>query len=85
MPVTVQPISEEQAGKIFSLTEGHFVDFKAKEIAPGKLTKTISAFSNADGAFGECSRVGFGMGIFEWPADLMVTGLASLKLIAGSG
>jgi ATP-dependent DNA helicase RecG len=34
---------------VLSYKEGHFLDFKAKEIKPGKLTKAISAFANADG------------------------------------
>jgi ATP-dependent DNA helicase RecG len=42
-------ISPEQRRRILALTEGHFLDFKAKDIAPGKLTKTVSAFANADG------------------------------------
>jgi ATP-dependent DNA helicase RecG len=29
--------------------EGHFLDFKAKEVSPTKLTKLLSAFANADG------------------------------------
>jgi len=29
--------------------EGQFADVKAKEIAPSKLSKTISAFANSDG------------------------------------
>jgi ATP-dependent DNA helicase RecG len=29
--------------------EGHFLDFKAKEVSPAKLTKLLSAFANADG------------------------------------
>ena len=31
------------------MVEGHFCDLKAIEIAPGKLTKTISALSNSEG------------------------------------
>jgi len=26
-----------------------FLDFKAKEVSPGKLTKSLSSFANADG------------------------------------
>jgi len=42
-------ITDKQLEQILSYTEGHFVDLKAKEIKPSKLTKTISAFANADG------------------------------------
>ena len=42
-------ISNEQKGKILSLSENHFNDLKSKDISPAKLTKTISAFSNAVG------------------------------------
>jgi ATP-dependent DNA helicase RecG len=34
---------------VLSYTEGHFLDLKAEEIKPSKLTKAISAFANADG------------------------------------
>lgn len=43
------PISADDAAKILSRPEGHFMDFKAIEIAPAKLTRAISAFANADG------------------------------------
>lgn len=42
-------LTQEELSKLFSLTEGHFLDFKSKEIQPWKLTKSISAFANADG------------------------------------
>src|SRR5690606_15557402 len=42
-------ISEEQKDRIVNLSENHFYDLKSKDIAPRKLTKTISAFANADG------------------------------------
>lgn len=42
-------ISPAEIEKLFAVTEGHFVDFKGKAIAPGKLTRSISAFANADG------------------------------------
>lgn len=46
--VTVQ-ISRDDASKLLSRPEGHFMDFKAIEIAPSKLTRAVSAFANADG------------------------------------
>lgn len=42
-------ISDSQRDKVISLSESHFVDLKSKEIAPAKLTKTISALANAVG------------------------------------
>jgi len=49
VPVEVHEITDKQLQRILSLPEGHFLDLKAKEIKPAKLTKTISAFANADG------------------------------------
>jgi len=49
MPVKVIEITDKQLQEVLSYTEGHFLDIKAKEIKPSKLTKTISAFANADG------------------------------------
>jgi ATP-dependent DNA helicase RecG len=42
-------ISPSEVDKLFAGNESHFLDFKSKAIAPGKLTKSISAFANADG------------------------------------
>lgn len=47
--ITVQQLDLESVAKIFARQEGHFLDFKGKAIAPGKLTRTVSAFANADG------------------------------------
>ena len=49
MPIEVFEITDAQVQEILSLPEGHFHDIKAKEIKPSKLTRTISAFANADG------------------------------------
>lgn len=49
MPVPVNELTEKQLLEVLSYTEGHFLDLKAKEIKPSKLTKAISAFANADG------------------------------------
>lgn len=35
--------------KLLVRDEGHFLDYKGKEITPSRLTKTLSAFANADG------------------------------------
>lgn len=42
-------ISNNEVNKILGLNEDHFNDLKSTRIAPAKLTKTISAFSNAEG------------------------------------
>lgn len=42
-------ISIEQRDRLLNLEENHFYDLKSKEIEPKKLTRTISAFANADG------------------------------------
>jgi ATP-dependent DNA helicase RecG len=49
MSIEVYEISDRQVEQILSYTEGHFLDLKAKEIKPSKLTKAISGFANADG------------------------------------
>jgi ATP-dependent DNA helicase RecG len=47
--VAISPINAEQRERLLAQKEGHFHDFKAKEIAPSKLHKHISAFANAAG------------------------------------
>lgn len=42
-------ISKEQQNTLLDIEENHFYDLKSKKIDPGKLTRTISAFANADG------------------------------------
>lgn len=49
MTIDVIVISPEEASKLLLLPESHFCDLKAVAIAPAKLTKTISALSNAEG------------------------------------
>lgn len=49
MPIPIKQITDKQLHEVLCFTEGHFIDVKAIEIKPGKLTKTISAFANADG------------------------------------
>jgi ATP-dependent DNA helicase RecG len=48
-PIEVLDISEQQVETALATEEGHFSDVKAIEIAPAKLTRTLSAFANADG------------------------------------
>ena len=49
MVITVVDITDDQADHIVALEEGHFLDLKAVEILPGKLTRSMSAFANSDG------------------------------------
>lgn len=42
-------ISQIDANKILTLQESHFLDFKSRKIEPKKLSKSLSAFANADG------------------------------------
>jgi ATP-dependent DNA helicase RecG len=42
-------ITPDQSRRVLAAEEGHFLDLKAIDIAPGKLTRTISAFANASG------------------------------------
>jgi len=49
MAIEKRKISADQRDLILRLEEGHFADIKAVEITPAKLTRTISAFANADG------------------------------------
>jgi ATP-dependent DNA helicase RecG len=46
---TVEDISTDQRDLVLALPEGHFHDLKSKDIAPAKLTRTISGFANAAG------------------------------------
>lgn len=42
-------ITADEATKLLSRSEGHFLDFKSTRIAPAKLTQHLAAFCNADG------------------------------------
>lgn len=46
---TTATISDEEADLVLSLEESHFCDLKSIAIAPAKLTRTASAFANAEG------------------------------------
>jgi len=46
--LTVELTPAEHA-KVLDIPEGHFADLKAIEITPGKLTRSLSAFANAEG------------------------------------
>jgi ATP-dependent DNA helicase RecG len=49
VPIEIVRVSHAEANRILQIEEGHFVDHKDRRIAPGLLTKHISAFANADG------------------------------------
>lgn len=49
MPVEVNEITAYQRNQILQIEEGHFSDIKSINIKPSRLTKTLSAFANADG------------------------------------
>ncbi|MBD2527568.1 ATP-binding protein [Nostoc sp. FACHB-133] len=49
MPIKTRNVMYKEYVKILKLQENHFLDLKAIEIKPAKLTQTISAFANADG------------------------------------
>ena len=49
MSISVTAISDAQFAELLARGESHFLDFKAKEVSPAKLTKSLSAFANADG------------------------------------
>ncbi|MFF8961367.1 ATP-binding protein [Streptomyces globisporus] len=49
MSIQVMPVAAGDVSKILDLDEAHFSDLKSVDITPGKLTKTIAAFANADG------------------------------------
>lgn len=49
MSINVVQITEAQATLVEGIGEGQFSEIKGRQIIPGKLTKTISAFANTDG------------------------------------
>jgi ATP-dependent DNA helicase RecG len=49
MTISTVEVTDEEREKILALEENHFCDLKATAIAPGKLTRTIAALSNAEG------------------------------------
>ena len=49
MSIEVVPITSEQLNQILQKEESHFLDFKAIEVRPAKLSNFISGFANADG------------------------------------
>jgi ATP-dependent DNA helicase RecG len=49
MGISVIEISEAERDKLLALAEGHFLDVKDIRVSPFKLTRTLSALSNAEG------------------------------------
>jgi len=49
MPIVTHQIPETQKNQVLYLEETHFCDLKSLDIAPGKLSRSIAAFANADG------------------------------------
>lgn len=49
MAIRTVQIDVDHWKRILETDEGHFFDIKSKRISPAKLTKTLSAFANADG------------------------------------
>lgn len=49
MAVEIVEIDSAEVTRILTFEEGHFGDLKAREISPSKLTRTLSAFANAEG------------------------------------
>lgn len=47
--INVHRINKDESRKILETVEGHFADLKAIEVSPGKLTRTLAAFANAEG------------------------------------
>jgi ATP-dependent DNA helicase RecG len=49
LAIDIVTVTDSQFADLLGHGEGHFLDFKAKEVSPAKLTKARSAFANADG------------------------------------
>lgn len=47
--ITKIKLSDAEVSKILEMEEGHFCDLKAIDISPAKMTRSLSAFSNAEG------------------------------------
>ena len=47
--IDITSITAKEANKLLQMEESHFCDLKAIDVLPGKLTKALAAFSNAEG------------------------------------
>jgi ATP-dependent DNA helicase RecG len=72
--VITYEISSAQAKYFLARGEGHFVDNKSRAISPGKLTKALSAFANADGGELLVGVTEVSKGSFEWDGFESVEG-----------
>ncbi|MFY1830398.1 ATP-binding protein [Myxococcus fulvus] len=69
MAIRVIDLSVDEVTRLLSQQEGHFVDMKSRDIKPAKLTKSLSAFANADGGelfVGVEEPSGSAGGAFKW-------------------
>ncbi|NHZ84149.1 ATP-dependent DNA helicase RecG [Massilia sp. CCM 8695] len=49
MSIPLKKLSNEQYQALLTIEESHFSDLKSIDVAPGKLTNTVSAFCNTSG------------------------------------
>lgn len=49
MGIDLVTLTPEETEKVLNVVESHFADVKSIDIAPAKLTRTMSAFANAEG------------------------------------
>jgi len=47
--IAVSPVTASEAEKLLALQEGHFSELKSIDVSPAKLTRSLSAFANAEG------------------------------------
>ena len=66
MAVKSSTITTHQVTLVLTKNEGHFIDMKAKEILPSKLSRTLSAFANADGGEAYVGIATNNDGSFRW-------------------
>ncbi|CEJ10665.1 Divergent AAA domain protein [bacterium YEK0313] len=64
--IAVSSIPDSQVRHLLTRGESHFFDLKSKKIAPAKLTRTLSAFANADGGELLIGVEEFEDGKFRW-------------------
>jgi ATP-dependent DNA helicase RecG len=67
MAIEIQEVTDGQLKQVLSSVEGHFLDIKGKDIQPAKLTKSISAFANADGGELYIGIAESGVNLFDLP------------------
>lgn len=47
--MTLSTLTNTQVDTLLLSAEGHFLDFKDRKLPPAKLSRSVSAFANADG------------------------------------